>query len=36
MTAPVWIRGIWDEYGIDPSGVHYFTVASRSRDARRS
>ena len=26
MTAPVWIRGILqDEYGIDPSGVRYFT-----------
>jgi len=26
MTAPVWIRGILqDEYGVDPSAVHYFT-----------
>lgn len=26
MTAPVWIRGILsDEYGVDPTGVTYFT-----------
>jgi len=32
MTAPVWIRGILqDEYGVDPSAVHYFTGGGEER-----
>ena len=37
MTAPVWIRGILqDEYGIDPSGVQYFSggVEEPGRDEK--
>jgi 4,5-dihydroxyphthalate decarboxylase len=31
MTAPVWIRGILkDEYGVEPSSVHYFTGGEES------